>query len=307
MQQAKERTGQPTYQVLAQLGLSEATYYRWQARRRAGSLADQVGRPGRRVPRSTPAEEERVCAYSLSYPQVGYKRLTWQMVDQDVVYLRPYQVYAILGEHDLLHRRLRTRPGSLQRPAEPDHADQVWHVDLMYLYVEPRWYYLVDILDGYSRYLVHWRLNLTMEAETITLTVQEALEGLPSCRSRKPKVVHDNGGQFFSREWRTFLEGAGLTGIRTRVAHPQSNGRLERLHRTHREEGFAAEALTDYYQALDAMAEWADYYNHQRPHSALNYLRPVDYYRGDPAARLAERERKLVAAVAARQAYWNGL
>jgi transposase InsO family protein len=91
------------------------------------------------------------------------------------------------------------------------------------------------------------------------------------------------------------------------VAHPQSNGRLERLHRSHREEGLDDEALSAYYRALDAMTEWAAYYNYQRPHSALRYLRPIDYYRGDPEARLAEREDKLVAAVAARQAYWEGL
>jgi transposase InsO family protein len=98
----------------------------------------------------------------------------------------------------------------------------------------------------------------------------------------------------------------GLTDIKTRVAHPQSNGRLERLHRTHREEGLSEEELTTYHQALDVMARWSDYYNHRRPHSALKYLCPVDYYRGDPEARLAERECKMAQAVMARATYWQG-
>ena len=194
----------------------------------------------------------------------------------------------------------------LSRPPEPDHPDQVWHIDLMYLYIPPRGYYLVDILDGYSRFLVHWRLNLTMLADTVTLTVQEALEGLPQGRPGEPQLVHDHGSQFLSREWRVFVEGLGLTDIKTRVAHPQSNGRLERLHRTHREEGLSQQELTDYHQALDVLAGWAHYYNHERPHSGLEYLRPVDYYRGDPVARLAERERKLAHAAEARQVYWLG-
>ncbi len=87
---------------------------------------------------------------------------------------------------------------------------------------------------------------------------------------------------------------AGVADIRTRVAHPESNGRLERLHRTHREEGLVEAELGDYAQAVDAFTRWADYYNHRRPHSALRYLRPVGYYRGDPEARLAERQKKLV-------------
>jgi transposase InsO family protein len=113
--------------------------------------------------------------------------------------LRPWQVYDILGERDLLRRSAQPASQPLKRPPEADHPDQVWHVDLMYLYIAPRWYYLVDILDGYSRFLVHWSLNLTMLADTVTLTVQEALEGLPRRRPGEPKIVHDNGwGHYYN-------------------------------------------------------------------------------------------------------------
>ena len=175
----------------------------------------------------------------------------------------------------------------------------------MYLYIRLRWYYLVDILDGHSRYLVHWKLNLTMQADLVMLAVQEALDTLPSRHPGEPQLVHDHGSQFISREWRTFVTLAGAGGIRTRVAHPDSNGRLERLHRTHREEGLIGEDLTSYAQGVAALTRWHAYYNHRRPHSALRYLRPVDYYRGDPEARLAERREKLQLALVARQKYWK--
>ena len=110
---------------------------------------------------------------------MGYKRLAWQMVDKDVAYLKPHQVYGILSTNNLLARQPKPAIGSLHRPPEPDHPDLVWHVDIMYLYIRPRWYYLVDILDGYSRYLVAWSLNLTMLADTVTSTVQQALDKLP--------------------------------------------------------------------------------------------------------------------------------
>lgn len=289
---------------MAQLGLSEATYYRWQAREQDGGLADQVVVPGRRVPAPTPRESLAVRDFALDHPQLGYKRLAWQMVDFDVAYLRPYQVYNLLRADDLLSRRAIPRPEPLKRPPPPGRADEVWHIDLMYLYIKPRWYYLVDIVDGYSRFLVHWSLNLTMLTDTVTLTAQEALDGLAQRRSGEPKLVHDRGSQFLSQEWRAFVKAVGITDIKTRVAHPQSNGLVERLHRTHREEGLDEEALSDYYRALEAMTSWSRYYNHERPHSALKYLCPIDYYRGDPAARLAERQRKLTQAVEARKAYW---
>lgn len=243
--------------------------------------------------------------FALDHPATGYKRLTWMMIDEDVAYLRAYQVYRVLVAQDLMARRPAPPVETLRHPAAPDHSDQRWHVDIMYLYIGPRWYYLVDIVDGYSRYLVRWSLNLTMLSDTVTLTVQEALDQLPTRRPGEPQIIHDHGGQFISGEWRKFIAGAGVTDVFTRAAHPQSNGIVERLHRTHRKEGLDDAALADYYRALGTMAGWSDFYNHARPHSALRYLRPVDYYRGDPEARLAERRQKLALAVETRKAYWQ--
>lgn len=303
--QTQDRTKQPVQEVLDQIGMPSATYYRWHEREQEGRLDDRIVVPRRQAILPTPAEEVAVRDFALAHPATGYKRLTWMMIDEDQVYLRPYQVYRILGAHDLLARRPSAKTETLRRPPAPNHADEVWHIDLMYLYIRPRWYYLVDIVDGYSRYLVHWSLNLTMHADTVTLTTQEALDQLPSRRPGEPRVVHDHGSQFISAEWRDLVVAPGITDIFTRVEHPQSNGVVERLHRTHREEGLDDEALADYYRALGALVGWSDYYNHQRPHSALRYLRPVDYYRGDPEARLAERRQKLAQAVEARGTYWK--
>ena len=305
VERVQEMVRVPVQVILDHLGLPLATYYRWQHRRTTGSLADKITSPQRRVWPPIPREIDSVCSYALEYPQIGYKRLTWQMIDDDVVYLKPYRVYEILKERGLLRWGKNGAPETLNRPPEPDHPDEVWHIDLMYLYIHPRWYYLVDIIDGYSRFMVNWSLNLTMEAETVTMTVQDALEKLENRRKGEPRIVHDHGSQFISHEWLNFVKGAGITDIKTRVAHPESNGRLERLHRTHREEGLTEEALTGYYAALDAMERWGKYYNYKRPHSAIKYLVPADYYRGNPDDRIAERKEKLVQVVEMRQAYWQ--
>ncbi len=301
----QEMTGAPVKVILDHLGLPLATYYRWRHRRSTGSLTDRIASPQRRIWPPIPQEIAAVRGYALEYPQIGYKRLTWQMIDDDVAYLKPYQVYEVLKERGLLRWGKNGASATLNRPPEPDHPDEVWHVDLMYVYIHTRWYYLVDIIDGYSRFMVNWSLNLTMESETVTMTVQKALDRLVDRKAGEPRVIHDHGSQFISHEWRNFVKGAGITDIKTRIAHPESNGRLERLHRTHREEGLTEEALTSYYAALDAMERWDEYYNYRRPHSAIKYLAPADYYRGNPDDRIAERKEKLVQAVEMRQAYWQ--
>jgi putative transposase len=303
----KARTGQSDAEVLAQLGLPPATYYRWEGRAAEGRLADQIILPTHAGLWPTPLEESAICRYAQAHPRTGYKRLAWQMVDDNVAFLGQNQVYAVLERNDLLARRGTLPSEALQRPADAQRPDERWHVDIMYLRVEVRWCYLVDTLrvDAYSRYLVHWTLNLTMLADTITQTVQEALDRTQSLRQTPPEVVHDNGKQFVSREWHQLVAGTAIKDIATRVAHPQSNGRLERLHRSHREEGLADADLSSYYAAQEALTRWDHFYNPEQPHTALRYLCPVDYYRGDPEARLQERRAKLERGKQVREAYWR--
>lgn len=89
MQRAHQRTGQSVEEILAQLSLPSATYYRWLTRQQEGHLSDRVVTPQRRAPLPTPEEVVAVCNGALAYPKMGYKRLAWQMVDEDRVYLRP--------------------------------------------------------------------------------------------------------------------------------------------------------------------------------------------------------------------------
>ena len=302
--QARAQTPLPLATVLATLGLDAATYHRWRAHATAPAPAPRGPRRSRLL-MPTPAEREAVCQGARQHPLLGYKRLTALLVDADRVCLPAYQVLEILREAHLLAQREQTRSQALRRPEPPTRPDEVWHTDLMYVHVGGRWCYLVDILDGYSRYLVHWSLNLTMLTDTVVTTVQTALDRLGARRAGEPRIVHDSGSQFVSGEWKRYLAHVGATGIRTRVAHPESNGRVERLHRTHREEALVGEALRDLGAATEAMERWETYYNWQRPHSALHYLTPGVYYRGDPDARLRERAERLAWAREKRQAYWQ--
>ncbi|RLC63226.1 MAG: IS3 family transposase [Chloroflexi bacterium] len=297
VERAQQQSGQPLCWILGEMGLTRSVYYDWLEKARTGSLADRVV-----VPRSPlvalPEEIEAAVAYAEAHPREGYRRLTWMMVDEDVVYLTPSTVYRILDRYDLLYRWKRPEPGQGRRVPEASYPDEVWHVDLMYLWVKGRWCFLVSILDSCSRYIVHWELALSMRAQEIAEIIAQALEKVPGI---KPRIVRDNGSQFVAREWREVMRHFELEEVPIRVRHPESNGRIERYHRSVRDEAFGDIDVQDFYQARELLAEWVRYYNEQRLHSALKYLRPVDYYRGNPEALLAERKRKLREAAARRR------
>jgi len=291
--------------ILADLGLPEATYYRWQARQAAGQLADRLVVPHRTAVPPTLREVGTVKTYARSHRLLGYKRLAYALMAENRAFLRPWMVYAILAEADLLGRRAPA-PEPLVRPPAADHPDQRWHTDLMLWWFGGQWFWLIDVLDAYSRYLVHYEVLLTARADSVVFAAQRALDTLAGRHRRlgEPEIVHDGGGQFIGHEWAQFVQAVKATDVRTHPYHPQSNGRDERAHRTWREE-IPLDEDANLYQARAVLADYRVYYNERRPHSALHYLCPLNYYRGDPARLLAEREANLQAAAAARKAYWE--
>lgn len=291
--------------ILADLGLPRATYYRWQPRGMSQQLADRVVVPSRTAVPPTPHEIERVVQGAQRHLLLGYKRLAYALMAENKAFLRPWMVHDILDQHQLLGRRAPV-PEPLVRPAAADHPDQRWHTDLSMWWFDNQWFWMLDILDAYSRYLVHCELLLTAKTDAVERAVQRALDTLVG-RVRlagEPQIVHDGGPQFIGHDWLQFMQAVGATNVRTHPYHPQSNGLDERVHRTFREE-MPIEAEAILYEAQATMLEYRRYYNDRRPHSALKYLCPVDYYRGDPVARFAEREAKLRAAAVARTAYWQ--
>lgn len=291
--------------ILADLGLPEATYYRWAERETLGQLADRIVTPRREAVPPTPPEVETATAFARAHPLLGYKRLTYALMAENKAFLRPWMVYDILAEADLLGRRAPP-PELLTRPPEATHPDQRWHTDLMTWWFSGRWFWLIDVLDAYSRYLVACDVLLTARATDVTLACQRTLDTLHG-RPRlpgEPEIVHDGGPQFIGHDWAVLVQANQVTDVRTHPYHPQSNGRDERVHRTMREE-MPLEDDATLYQARAVIADFRVYYNERRPHSALKYLCPLDFYRGNPATLLAEREANLQAAAAARKAYWE--
>jgi putative transposase len=283
----RARTGWTLRRVLKRLGLSRGRYHEW--RKRAAGEGRLADRSTAVLSRSAllPEERQAITAYALAHPKDGYRRLTWQMVDADIAYVSPSSVYRTLSEADLLYRWKRSTHSG-EAPARPTRPNERWHTDLMYLRIEDSWYFLVTVIDAYSRYVVHWDLLSSMTAAEVRLVIQEAIEQTGA----QPQIVSDNGSQFTSADFKQLIRQFELEHIRIRTYHPESNGVIERFHRSTRE-ALAESDLVNLSRVRELIAQWVHRYNHTRLHAGLNYLPPVVYYTGDPQQRLRERNAKL--------------
>lgn len=284
-----ERTGWPRRRILHRLGLSRARYRDWVKRAGREALRDRsTAAPACEA--ILPEEKHAVIGYALAHPKEGYRRLAWQMIDADVAYLSPSSVYRVLSEADLLYRWKRSvRSG--EAPPRPTAPHERWHTDLMYLRIADSWYFLVTVLDAYSRYVVHWELLTTMTAADVRRVVQQALEATHA----HPAIVTDNGSQFTAAEFKDLVRRFSIAHIRIRTCHPESNGTVERYQRTTRD-ALAEEELVNLARAREVIAAWVRHYNEERLHAGIGYLPPAEYYRGNPAARQTERAQKLARA-----------
>lgn len=290
----KERSGWPTRRTLEALGIAPRSYYRW-CRERAW---ERPAPPPKPVPpyEATADEKRLVLEYARQHPGLRHRQLAWRMVDEDVAYLSPSTVYRILKENALVcpwQRRTKRYRVDAEKAGRPD---QVWATDLMYLQVMGVTYYLISFVDEYSRMIVHWELLANMEGRSLSVAAQAAIEQLPKGADGQPRgtpaIRSDNGPGYVSAEFRSVLREQGLSHQRIRPHCPEENGIIERTYRTLREE-LEGEALTSYGQARAVLARVIERYNTERLHSALGYLRPIDYYRGEPEKLHAQRRVKL--------------
>ena len=294
------RCGQPQRRVCGWLGLGWSRFQRWgRLARQGAALADRSGGSGQRVDSPLAWEVSATIEYALAHPKDGYRRLAWMMIDEDVAYLSESSVYRILSERDLLYRWARPQRHDGQIPARAAAPHERWHTDLMYLRVGDTWYFLISFLDAYSRYIVHWELLSSMTADRVALAQLAALEKFPGV---SPQIVSDRGCQYTSREYKQLMRRFELEHILCRVAHPQSNGLVERWHRSTRDALYDAGGATDYRRALKAIGAWVTEYNDRRLHAGLGYMEPAEFFRGNPEARRALRKEKLVQAKEHRRA-----
>lgn len=290
-------SGLPLSRLIRLVGIGRDKFYQWRSR------LGQTNAHNALTPRSfwlEPWEREAIIAFARDREGDGYRRLAWMMVDADVAHASPSSVYRVLKEAGLIGRR-NVRPSKkgtgFKQPSGPHHH---WHTDISYLNICGTFYYFVGLLDGFSRYLVHWEIRERMTEDDVAIVVQRAREKFPEAR---PRIISDNGKQFVSREFKELVRLAGMSHVRISPGYPQSNGKLERFHRTLKEDCIRQQTPLSLEDARRVVGRFVAHYNGERLHSAIGYVTPLDKLEGRAPAILEERQRKLEAARARREAH----
>ncbi len=293
-----ERVGLPLKRLLGWLELSPGKYHAW--KKRQGQPNDHNAKvPSRHWLLAW--EREAIIAFAREHPLEGYRRLCYLMIDAAVVACAPSTVYRVLKSAGLL-QSWEVKPSSKGQGFEqPTAAHQHWHIDISYLNIAGTFYYLCSILDGYSRFIVHWALAERMTTADVEIVLQAARERVPGAT---PRVISDNGPQFIARDFKEYIRLCGMTHVRTSPHYPQSNGKLERYHKSLKSEAIRPNSPVSLTDARGIVGRYVEDYNTQRLHSAIGYVTPQAKLEGRESAIFAQRHQRLGQARAARrQAY----
>jgi transposase InsO family protein len=282
--------------MIAWIGISRSKFYDW--RQRYGRVNTHNGL----MPRDfwlSEVEKQAIIAYSHDHPLDGYRRLTYMMMDADVVAVSPTSTYRVLSKAGLLQRfagKPSKKGDGFDQPLKPH---EHWHIDISYINICGTFYYMCSILDGFSRFIVHWDIRESMTESEVEILLQQAKEKFPDAR---PRIISDNGPQFIAKDFKEFIRLSGMTHVRTSPYYPQSNGKIERYQKTVKGDCIRVKTPLSLEDARRRVADFVNHYNTQRLHSAIGYVTPMDKLEGRAQTILAAREAKLAAAREARKA-----
>jgi len=290
-------------EVLMELGIPRSTYYRW----RKGP-----GKGGRRTPwnRITPNEERRVLAVAREYPELSSRQLSAWITDNEGFAVSESTVYRILRREGLVKRQEVQLEAAKEYHTKTTRPHQMWATDASYFRVIGwGYYYLVTVMDDYSRFILGWKLQKDMSANSLIEVVQEAVDatGMTDIPVEdRTKLLSDNGAGYVSRSFRDYLQLVDIRHILAAPFHPQTNGKLERYHQSiKREVNQLPYELPS--QLEKAIADFVDYYNYRRYHKALGNVTPADVLYGRREEILERRKEVQIQTINRRRDYNRGL
>jgi len=277
--------------ILERLRVAPSKFYTWC--KRYGKDNDHNGK----IPRDywvLDAEKERIVKFYLEHQKDGYRRVTYMMLDRDIAAVSPATTYRILSKAGLLRRwneaKSSSKGAGFVQPLKPH---EHWHIDISYLNICGTFYYFIGILDGCSRYMVHWDIRTSMKEDDVALVIERAREKFPGVT---PRIISDNGPQFIAKDFKEYLRVSGMTHVRTSPYYPQSNGKLERFNRTMKSECIRPQSPVSLDDAKKVVGNFVERYNTGRLHSSIGYVTPLDKLNGREQEIFDARDRKLEAA-----------
>lgn len=279
--------------LLEFLGVSRSTYYTWQKRIQtegeAGLQHKGRGSPGRNG--LLESERQEVIAEGKRHPQLSCRELAVRITDSGRFFISESSVYRILKAEGLIKPAVVEKKAGKEYGDKPKTVNQQWQSDITYIRIEGwGFYFLISVLDDVSRYILAWRLSPDMTGESISDVVEDALHFARIGKDKKkPRLLTDNGSGYVGAVLNDYLDLRGIGHIFASPYHPQTNGKIERYHRTMKEQGgLLVFGSPD--EFVRFMMLFVDYYNNERVHEALGNVTPADRYYGRAEAIAKARE-----------------
>ena len=270
--------------TLDELDIPKRTFYNWYGKYTKhgyDGLAPKKRNANSQWNRIRDQVRNEVVELALEVPELSPRELAHRMIDQKQYFISESSVYRILKSRGLI-----TSPTYIVMRAADEfkdkttHVNQMWQTDFTYFKIVGwGWYYLSTILDDYSRYIVHWELCSNMKTDDVTRSLDSALEKAGLDKNNSPRLLSDNGSCYISSELAEYIQDKGMSHVRGRPMHPQTQGKIERWHRSMKN----VVKLENYYLPGDLtnrLEEFVEYYNNERYHESLQNLTPADVYFG---------------------------
>ncbi|RMD58305.1 transposase, partial [Candidatus Parcubacteria bacterium] len=185
VQYLKQRAGFPVGRSLVVLGLSRSTFFRWA---KTGGKEPCLRQQAPKSHYLLDWEKQRIIDYKKAHPEVGYRRLAFMMLDEDIVAVPPSSVYRVLRNAGLSSRWTSCGPTSPRGFAQPTRPHEQWHTDIAYLNIIGSHYFFISVLDGYSRAIIHHEIRTDMTTLDVQVVIERALESLPPDMPR-PRII----------------------------------------------------------------------------------------------------------------------
>ena len=292
-----ESSDRSVKQTLAELDVPRSSFYRWYQRYQAegyDGLAEQKPGPRQFWNRIPQAMRQHVVEVALARPDQSPRQVAWHITDTEQYFISESSVYRILKGFDLVSSPaydIVTASDKFKNPTK--RVNEMWQTDFTQFKVAGwGWYYLCTILDDFSRYILAWRLSSTMASADVqdTLDIALAETGVTHVKVKhRPRLLSDNGPAFISDALAAYLKPYQIHHIHSRPYHPQTQGKIERYHRSMK----SIVKLDTFYfpwELEQAIANFVAYYNHQRYHESLDNLTPADMYFGRAEEVLTQRQ-----------------
>ncbi len=273
--------------TLSELNVNRSSFYNWYRRYLADGyegLKNKDKGPKRFWNKIPDTEKDRIVEIALDKPDKSPRELAWYITDTEGYYISESSVYRILKSYDLITSPAFILLSASDKFQDPTHRiNELWQTDFTYFRITGwGWYYLATVLDDYSRYVLSWRLFNSMKAEDVKVVLDMAIDatGVDKVKVRhKPRLLSDNGPCYLSAELKDYLNSNKMEHSRGAPYHPQTQGKIERFHRSMKN----IVKLDHYYYSWDLetrIAQFMDFYNHERYHESLNNVTPADVFFG---------------------------